>query len=357
MNEFELNLRLKQEMEALAPNRLEELLAACDQAAPEKVNTVPAPPAARGARWARLTAVAAAAAILIGGVFYGTKDLQRSVITVDAGTEFAMTVNGFDRVKYVSVLPSAKDLLDTEAMTGRSLDDAVSIAAQNLLDSNRLSSAANGVLVSVRDATDRRADALCEHVTARLEEAAASADFAPAVLTQQISGQQSGLDALRAVVVEQSAGITAEMAERMNLQELLYAVNSQGISWESASLTGALTNWMCATAQDAETRVMDYVGLDTSDKIVSSVLSVFSDELAYRVTGSDWEYWVSAATGNILNIGRAWIGANDSSVGYSGGGYRSGSGDPAQDTVDFVQDVIHDSHKIKGFVDFIDRLF
>ena len=31
MTEFELNLRLKQEMESLAPNRLEELLAACGE--------------------------------------------------------------------------------------------------------------------------------------------------------------------------------------------------------------------------------------------------------------------------------------------------------------------------------------
>ena len=41
MTEFELNLRLKQEMESLAPNRLEELLAACGEQTPVQPNIEP----------------------------------------------------------------------------------------------------------------------------------------------------------------------------------------------------------------------------------------------------------------------------------------------------------------------------
>ena len=57
----------------------------------------------RARRLPRLIAAAAAVVILASGVFYGVKDHQRSIVTVDAGAELAMTVNGFNRVKSVTV--------------------------------------------------------------------------------------------------------------------------------------------------------------------------------------------------------------------------------------------------------------
>ena len=101
MTEFELNLRLKQEMETLAPNRLEELLAACGEQNPVQPNIVPMPRKTR--RLPRLVAAAAAAVLVLSGSFFGVKAAQRSVVTVDAGAEISMTVNGFNRVRSVTV--------------------------------------------------------------------------------------------------------------------------------------------------------------------------------------------------------------------------------------------------------------
>ena len=101
MTEFELNLRLKQEMESLAPNRLEELLAACGEQTPVQPNIVPMPRKTR--RLPRLVAAAAAAVLVLSGSFFGVKAAQRSVVTVDAGAEISMTVNGFNRVRSVTV--------------------------------------------------------------------------------------------------------------------------------------------------------------------------------------------------------------------------------------------------------------
>lgn len=101
---------------------------------------------------------------------------------------------------------------------------------------------------------------------------------------------------------------------------------------------------------------MNYIGLDSTESLSSSVLSVFSDQLAYRVTGSNWEYWISAATGEVLDgfFGSASSGVTSGSGAGIGGYY---SDDPVQDTVEFVTDVMKEGNRIRGFVDFIDRLF
>lgn len=355
MNEFEWNLRLKQEMETLAPNRLEALLAACDQL-PQQTTPASEPRAVRRRQWPRLVAAAAAVLILAGGSFLGVRDLQCSEITVDAGVEFSMTVNGFDRVKSVALSPGARGVINAGEMTGQSLDDAITLAAEELVTSDRFTGEANGVLVSVRKAGKHRADVLSEHVSEKLVSAAAAANFEPAVLCQKVTGTQSGLDALRSAVTEHSAGFSAEQVSRLNLQELLYAVKSQGLSWEDSSLTGALANWSLENASEAESLVLKYIGLDSTESVSSSVLSVFSDELAYRVTGSNWEYWVSAATGEILDGFFGGVSTNPSAGAQSGlGDYHSG--DPVQDTVDFVNDVMKEGNRIKGFVDFVDRIF
>ena len=353
MNEFELNLRLKQEMESLAPNRLEALLAACDQT-PRPVYSVSESPAPRRRQWPRLVAAAAAVLILAGGTFFGVRDMQCSEITVDAGVEFSMRVNGFDRVKSVSVSPGGQGVVDARKMTGQSLDDAIALAAEELVAADRFTGNANGVLVSVQKAGKHRADVLSEHVSEKLIDAAATANFEPAVLCQKVMEGQSGLEALRSAVTAHSAGFSAEQVSQLDLQELLYVVKSQGLSWENASLTGALANWSLDSAADAEAIALQYIGLDTSESLQSSVLSVFSDQLAYRVTGSNWEYWISAATGEILD---GFFGGTVSSPGSGAGSAGYYSGDPVQDTVDFVKDVIDEPRRVKSIVDYLDWLF
>ena len=355
MNEFELNLRLKQEMESLAPNRLEALLAACDQT-PQQENPVSVAPVPRRRQWPRLVAAAAAVIILAGGTFFGVKDMQCSEITVDAGVEFSMTVNGLDRVKSVALSPGASGVINSRELTGKTLDEAITLAAEELVSADRFNGNENGVLVSVRNSGKRRADVLSEHVSEKLISAAAAANFEPAVLCQKVTGTQTGLDALRTAVIEHSSGFSPEQVSQLNLQELLYAVKSQGLSWEDSSLTGALTNWALNSAAEAESVALNYIGLDSAESLNSSVLSVFSDQLAYRVTGSNWEYWISAATGEILDgfFGGASSGGASGSGSGIGGYY---SGDTVQDTVDFVQDVMKEGNRIKGFVDFVDRLF
>ena len=347
MTEFELNLRLKQEMESLAPNRLEELLAACGEQNPVQPNIEPIRP--RPHRLTRLVAAAAAVVLVLSGSFFGVKVAQRSVVTVDAGTELAMTVNGFNRVRSVTVEGVETD---AEAYKGLKVDDAAEAFAIKMLGQHPEGSVSNGVLVSVSRANARRTAALGEAVSEGLRRAAAFVQIEPAILLQHVEGE-SGLSALTKAVAERSAGIDLGTAENLSVQDLLYAVESQSLQWDDASLSGTLINWRCANGSDAEQIAASYVGA-APDQFLT-MLSVYSDQLAYSVRFSDgnqWNnYWVSAATGEILNPD-SWRPAPSADAAQTWTP-QTGQSYDLPDPMDFIQN----RRQIHDFVNFIDWLF
>ena len=347
MTEFELNLRLMQEMESLAPNRLEELLEACGEQNPVQPNIVPMPRKTR--RLPRLIAAAAAVVLVLSGSFLGAKAAQRSVVTVDAGMELAMTVNGFNRVRGITI-----DGVEAEANAyqGMRVDDAAEAFAIKMLQQHPEGSISNGVLVSVSHANDRRTAALGEAVSEGLRRAAAFVQIEPAILLQHVEGE-SGLSALTKAVAERSEGIDLVAAENLSVQDLLYAVESQSLQWDDASLTGSLINWRCADGSDAEQIAADYAGA-AADQFIT-MLSVYSDQLAYSVRfsdGSEWKnYWVSAATGEILNPD-SWRPAPSVEAGQGWTPQIAQSFDLPDPT-----DFINDRRKVRDFVDYLDALF
>ena len=200
MNEFELNLRLKQEMESLAPNRLEELLAACEQRAVEQSNTVPVT-SRRAGRLQRLIAAAAAVFVIASGAFFGANSAHRSVVSLDVNPSVSITVNGFYKVKQVTVNNAdAQALLKSEHIKGMSLEEAVETVAGKLLQAEYLTPNSNGVLVTVKDEGDRRAERLAQDVVQALNRATESAAFQPAVFVQQVDREDSGRDVLEQAV-------------------------------------------------------------------------------------------------------------------------------------------------------------
>ena len=152
-------------------------------------------------------------------------------------------------------------------------------------------------------------------------------------------------------MAERCAGIDLGAAESLSVQELLYAVESQSLSWNDATLSGTLQTWRCADGRGAEQIAADYAGA-AADSFIT-LLSVYSDQLAYSVRFSDgnqWRnYWVSAATGEILNP-EAWIPAPtvDSAASQAPAAPSYQMPDP--------MDFINDRRKIHDFFDFLDDL-
>ena len=103
MKPEEIKTRLRDEMADLAPDRLEDLLAACD-AQPQDTAPQPVPvpvPAPRRPVWKPLAA-AAVFVLLLGGIFgYRALDKNVCTVTVDINPSVTLTVNRLGRVKAV----------------------------------------------------------------------------------------------------------------------------------------------------------------------------------------------------------------------------------------------------------------
>ena len=242
--------------------------------------------------------------ILVSGVFWGVKDMQHSTVTVENGASVTMTVNGFNRVQSIRLNAAAAALLDDDELRGLSVDDAARLMGARVIEADSLSERANGVLVAVREARDARASALGQAVTEGLAAAAQGADFAPAVMVLQLEGEETPLQALRSAVAARTDGLTPESAAALSLQELLYVVDSQSLTWEDGAFSGDVESWVCDTGQDAERIAADYAGAG-AEAAFHSRLSIYEDQLAYEVQlqsgGRQSTHWVSAATGEILN--------------------------------------------------------
>ena len=160
MNDKELNTRLRQEIEQLTPNRLDDLLEACSEPPAKKKDGRVIPIAHSGkSGWRRWVAVAAMLVLLIGvGSFVGVNELRCSTITFDVNPSVSILVNGFDRVREMRINnEDAAMLLFDYDLTGMKLDKAVETITQELIRAEYLTDDSNGMLISVRNASDRRA--------------------------------------------------------------------------------------------------------------------------------------------------------------------------------------------------------
>ena len=295
MNELDLNLRLKQEMESLAPNRLEELLASLDAQTPVQPNIEPMP---KPRRLPRLIAAAAAVVLLASGLFYGVKDTQRSVVTLDAGASVTMTVNGFQRVKRATL----RGLETDSALKGMRLDDAAEEIARCLVEENCLGSESNGVLVTVKDAGDGMAAKIGAAVAEGISRAAENDDFRPAVLLCRRTGDTSDLIVLSQAAADRCGGIDLLDVGDVSLEDLLRAIGSHN----PVQAGGARQSWRWLSAQDAEEIAAALIGPDADPTGFITRLTVYDDAPAYSVAfpsdSGEWtEYRVSAANGEIMN--------------------------------------------------------
>ena len=157
-----LNNALRQEISAMTPNRVDDLLARLG----EQQQPVAETPAHVGKvhriRW-QLAAAMLALILLGSGVFYGARSAQRSVVIIDADASVAFTVDGFDRVRSVRLEDArAVSVVDADACAGKKLGAAVQNVTEQFIAGDVLSAEQNAVLLSVQADSAKRAESLAQ---------------------------------------------------------------------------------------------------------------------------------------------------------------------------------------------------
>ena len=310
MSDYEkMNQALRQEISAITPNRVEDLLARLDEPRTAVSETVPTRRPRRMYR--QLIAAVLALVLLGGGVFYGLKSAQRSVVILDADAPVAFTVDGFNRVRSVRLEDArAVSAVDAKRCTGKQLDDAVTDVTEQLIAGDLISTDNNAVLLSVQEDSGRRADALTKTANHALTETAAKHQITPAVVMQTVSEDASaarGTSLGKAALVEKlSAGMDQPETDALydaSVHDLLYYADAKEVPLADVTVHGTRNDDVYYTADQAVSTVRDADGL--AEAAASAELDWQDAELVYVVTvqtdADDVHYLVSARTGEILS--------------------------------------------------------
>lgn len=311
----QLNQALRQEISAITPNRIDDLLAQLgEQQSPLPQQQTPT--AVRRPKPLRRQLVAAVLALIVvgGGIFYGAKSAQRSVVIVDADAPVAFTVDGFDRVRSVRLEDTrAATVVDASQCNGKKLDAAVQNLTEQYIEHNVLSADENAVLVSVQEDGAKRAESLAQKTKTALSEAAASHEITPAVVMQTITedaasvngaspGKTAFVDKLVGGIEEKE---TADLT-RAALQDLLYFSEEKALNPERLTMVGDINESIYHTADGAIEIACADAGYDAASIQTSALLGWNDTDLVYMATLDAGDrvgyYCISARTGEILDV-------------------------------------------------------
>ena len=321
MKPEEIKTRLRDEMADLAPDRLEDLLAACD-AQPQDTAPQPVPvpvPAPRRPVWKPLAA-AAVFVLLLGGIFgYRALDKNVCTVTVDINPSVTLTVNRLGRVKAVDTgNADAAALLTDVDLAGKRTQDALGTLADALADADYLTDADNTLLVTVEGASAARAQKLGKAVYDAAQASAQKRQFSAAVLCQQAADAEQtrtdadtwqvspGKAALAETIALQTQLDTAQALSALPVQDLLVLAETYDVTFDAAQLYGTVSRDGYRSEDDVRAIVGGDAAVDPAD--CTQALTQYGGQLAYRVrfAAADGEYCytIAARTGDILDVQR-----------------------------------------------------
>ncbi len=317
MKPDEIKTRLRDEMADLAPDRLEDLLAACD-AQPQDTapQSVPAP---RRPVWKPLAA-AAVFVLLLGGIF-GYRALDKNVCTVivDINPSVTLTVNRLGRVKAMDTgNADAAALLADVDLAGARTQDALGMLTDALAGANYLTDADNTLLVTVEGASAARTQKLGKAVYDAAQASAQQRQFSAAVLCQQAADAEQtrtdadawqvspGKAALAETIALQTQLDTAQALSALPVQDLLVLAETYDVTFDTAQLYGTVSRDGYRSEDDVRAIVGFDAAIDPAD--CTQELTQYGGQLAYRVrfaaAGGEYCYTIAARTGEVLDVQR-----------------------------------------------------
>ena len=296
MKPEEIKTRLRDEMADLAPDRLEDLLAACD-AQPQDTAPQPVPvpvPAPRRPVWKPLAA-AAVFVLLLGGIFgYRALDKNVCTVTVDINPSVTLTVNRLGRVKAVDTgNADAAALLADVDLAGKRTQDALGTLADALTDADYLTDADNTLLVTVDGTSAARAQKLGKAVYDAAQASAQQRQFSAAVLCQQAADAEQtrtdadawqvspGKAALAETIALQTQLDTAQALSALPVQDLLVLAETYDVTFDTAQLYGTVSRDGYRSEDDVRAIVGFDAAIDPAD--CTQELTQYGGQLAYRV--------------------------------------------------------------------------
>lgn len=296
MRKENIEQRLHQELSDIAPNMLDELLAAVDALPEDDGSVIDFAQEAKKRRSPLKAVLSAAAALLLivgaAGV-YANLSAERYTVAIDVNPAVELRVNGFDRISAVTLKnDDAKALIDESDLKGKSVSDAVDVLTEKLCGDGYLTENSNGVLVSVQGGNE----ALCTKIVGSVEKSTERAGFNYAVLYQSLDDDADGKAELIAKLSGKLDNFDIEELTKLSVQELIFLAESLDSLPDKTEFYGKLNGYL--SAEDAK----HDAGVDSASAAQSIIR--YAEQLAYKIVytenGTTHKYIVSASTGEVL---------------------------------------------------------
>ena len=227
MTEQELNRRLKQALDAAAPDDLDGVLSRC---APREETVVPLRPKRRS--HTRALIAACLTLVLVGGaggVFYQRANAVASVVSLDVNPSIELKVNQKEKVLACTPLnEEAEAVLSGMGggadLKGTKLEVAVNAVVGALVSSGYLDSLSSAILISVEDQDQDRASRLRQELTGAVDSVLQSQSSGAAVLSQTVDAREHHISTGKANLVNQAiaqnGSLTFDALAQLTVEEL-----------------------------------------------------------------------------------------------------------------------------------------
>lgn len=340
MRKENIEHRLRHEFSDIAPNRLDELLAAVDEL-PEDDTVIDFTQEVKKRRSPLKAVLSAAAALLLivgAAGLYANLSADRYIVAVDVNPAVELRVNGFDRISAVTLKNNdAKTLISEDDLKGKTVSDAVDTLTEKLCGDGYLNENSNGVLVSVRSTKSTSDEALRPKIVDSVQKATQRAGFNYAVLYQSLDDDADGKAELIAKLDGRFDDLSIEELSKLSVQELIFLAESLDSLPDKTELYGKLNGYL--SAEDAK----HDAGVDSASATQSIIR--YAEQLAYEIVytenGTTHKYVVSASTGKVL--------AHEKHGNSSSG--SPGKNDSNNDGLLSADDILKIFKKTFGFVD------
>lgn len=309
MTEQELERRLKQALDAAAPDDLDGVLSRC---APREEAVVPFRPKRRS--HARALIAACLTLVLVGGtggVFYQRANAVASVVSLDVNPSIELKVNQREKVLACTPLNEEAEAVLSDMgggadLKGTKLEVAVNAVVGALVSSGYLDSLSSAIMISVEDQDQARAARLRQELTGTVDSVLQSQSSGAAVLSQTVDASagleqqareyriSTGKANLVNQVLAQNGSLTFDALAQLTVEELSDLIQIGSPAMPIGMEEAARIAKEAAGALDADSAAIEV------DPELDEAVPHYEVELSQPGRGEQ-EYLVDAFTGAVLS--------------------------------------------------------
>ncbi len=289
--------------------------------------------------WKKWGALAAAlvlvlTAVLVTAGLFGGAD---AVVALDVNPSLTLSIDKREKVTAVTAAnPEAEALIASLTLVGRDLDDALDEILDVLVENRYLTADQNSVLLSVGSESNRQEKSLKSKLAKAINTALETRSIHAAVLTQSYdpNGDPSGraeqyrISVAKAALIEKivTTGLLDangtpyryETLAKLRVHELKQILDSKAQAIGGLASTGTAGTAEYLTAEQALTLALNKAGLGKDDVTKIRQQLDFDDdifamvyEIEFRHGGMEYEYELSAKTGDVLEEEREPVEEDD----------------------------------------------